>query len=396
MNTTFGAASADIVMLGTFGVWTRGTLQSRALPLARAIVTQTELKIAIVTTPWDDPGAAGTVETRDGVSIFNTTHCRPAQMPLAVLEQAHMLRRLRPKLVHVMKPKGFGGLTAHLRAALPGSAALVVDFDDWEGDGGWNEAGGYDPLARRLFAFQERQLVRRADQVTAASTLLEERARRFRGRSRAGSVTFLPNGLERGWYDHLRQAGRAHPESDSERSVLVYSRFAEFSTEWLRGFVAALDLAVDEPASLDFIGELDDRLLGGHDLTHLHIRSHGYLPRQDLPVALARATIAVFPYEDNLINRSKQSVKLLELMASGRAIVACDVGDIARIGRDALELSPSTSPASVALTAARLLSDTSRQRELGAKAQRVACNYWIDRQVETLLGVYRRAGLACR
>ncbi len=52
----------------------------------------------------------------------------------------------------------------------------------------------------------------------------------------------------------------------------------------------------------------------------------------------AHATVALYPYDDNLINRSKQSVKLLELMASGCAIVASDVGDIRRIGGKGLSV----------------------------------------------------------
>src|SRR5690606_40643975 len=64
---------ADIVMLGTFGVWTRGTLQSRALPFARAITASTGLDVAIVTTPWDAPDEIGRASCRERNEITRET-----------------------------------------------------------------------------------------------------------------------------------------------------------------------------------------------------------------------------------------------------------------------------------------------------------------------------------
>ncbi len=395
MKTTLLPGSTDIAMLGTFSVWTRGTLQSRALPLARSITSQTGLRVAIVTTPWDDPESAGKVESSDGVTIFNTQHIHPSKSPLAVAEQACLLRHLRPTLMHVMKPKGFGGLTAQLRTALPDRIPLVVDIDDWEGDGGWNDLGGYGLLSRRLFAYQERHLLRRAEQVTAASTLLEERARRIRCGLVQEGVTYLPNGLDPSWLLSLRQAGQVTSTSESKQSVLLYSRFAEFSVTWLRLFVSSLDRLVQEPTTFEVIGDFDMARLGRLEFQNITLRSHGYLRREQLPAALGKATIALFPYEDNLINRSKQSVKLLELMASGRPIVACDVGDIARIGGAAIEISSSPDAPTVAGCVAGLLRDDSRRQRLGREAGNRAGYYSIETLAQSLLGVYERAGLRC-
>ncbi|MCZ7673362.1 MAG: hypothetical protein M5U34_42740 [Chloroflexi bacterium] len=32
---------------------------------------------------------------------------------------------------------------------------LIVDSDDWEGWGGWNDRAPYSPLQKRFFAWQE-------------------------------------------------------------------------------------------------------------------------------------------------------------------------------------------------------------------------------------------------
>jgi glycosyltransferase involved in cell wall biosynthesis len=92
------------------------------------------------------------------------------QQTLALLQAT---LRQRPDVVHLFKPKGYAGLAAlalhHLRPALP----LVVDTDDWEGPGGWNDLLPYPSAAKRLFAWQERDLLRRADAITVASRALE-------------------------------------------------------------------------------------------------------------------------------------------------------------------------------------------------------------------------------
>lgn len=384
-------AAVDIVMLGSFGVWTRGTLQSRALPLARALSTATGLRFAIVTTPWDDPTQSGIRETIDGVAIYNTIATSQRQAVAVVREQLQLLRSLRPRLVHVMKPKAAAGMTADVLARAPGRPRLLVDYDDWEGDGGWNEHGGYPLLARRLFAYQEGRLIRAADGVTAASTLLEERARRLRGES-GDDVTFLPNGLAGSWMDALRDAAQQHGNHNAPR-LLLYSRFAEFTPDWLADVLNRIDLGLTGPIQLDILGDgagIQHALTG---LRRLMPRRHGFVARDTLPDHLGTATIALYPYDDNLINRSKQSVKLLELMASGCAIVASDVGDIRRIGGAATTIVKPGDAGAFAAAALELINAPTRAAALGRLARDRAQAFHIDRLAVSLQGVYQRHGL---
>src|SRR5262245_25446909 len=90
----------DVVMLGTFSTWKRGTLQARALPIARELTTR-GYKVAIVTTPWDQPTEAGVHERVGRVSIFNSESARPSSAFRAVAHQVAIARSLSPRLVHV-------------------------------------------------------------------------------------------------------------------------------------------------------------------------------------------------------------------------------------------------------------------------------------------------------
>ncbi|MEZ4522270.1 MAG: glycosyltransferase family 4 protein [Thermomicrobiales bacterium] len=379
-------------MLGSFGMWKRGTLQSRALPLARSIAARTGLGVAIVTTPWDDPSQAGASETIDGVAIYNTRFVQQVHTPLAVVQQLRILRTINPRVVHIMKPKAFAGLTASaLRRAMP-DRLVVVDHDDWEGDGGWNDVSGYNVAARRLFDFQERRLIASADAVTAASTLLEERAKRLRrGRSNRG-VVFLPNGLDNDWLARLGQPGAERNNYESPALVL-YSRFAEFSEKWLARMLIALDSVLAQPVVLHLIGRDEPDRPIFRDLQHIQPTWHGFATREAVPELLRRATVAIYPYEDNLINRSKQSVKLLELMASGCAVVASDVGDIKRVGGDTVIAVDGQDPRAFASAVVQILHNREGASHLGARARERAARFTVERMATRLLRLYESCGV---
>lgn len=377
------STTVDIVMLGSFGVWTRGTLQSRALPLARAVTNLTDLRLAIVTTPWDAPDQAGVCEQHDNVQIYNTSAVKQRQAFAITRQQISLVRRLRPSIIHVMKPKASAGMTADLLLRAGTSASVVIDYDDWEGDGGWNDRSAYPLPARRLFAYQEQQLLRAADAVTAASTLLEVRARRLRG-GPGHEVTFLPNGLGTDW---LKELSSLRKEITAPRLVL-YSRFAEFSAAWLATVLHTIDRRLQTPLELDIIGDSDHSRLQSSQFDQLRLVWHGFVPRPEIPGLLGTATIALYPYDDNLINQSKQSVKLLELMASGNAIVASDVGDIRRIAGNSVIAVRAGDAETFASEVVRLIENPGLARELSKRARQRVERFTMSRLAETLTSVY--------
>jgi glycosyltransferase involved in cell wall biosynthesis len=378
-------AHYDIVMLGTFAAWRLGTLQSRALPLA-AELTHRGVRCAIVTTPWDMPSERGVVDLLDGVTLINTRSA-PTRSPLsAVREQVALVRQLRPRAVHVFKPRGFAGFSGSLlHRRLP----VLVDSDDWEGDGGWNRIGSYGLMQRRVFDWQERTLLSNAHAVTAASSLLFRRATCIReGRG----VCLVPNGLTRAWFDTLasRQLTASSPARD--RTIVLYSRFAEFGSQWLPRFLRALDEHISAPTRVDLIGATNATPAS---TTRLDVRAHGYVERDQVPIRLGAASVAVFPYEPSLVSLSKQSVKLLELMSAGCALVASDVGDIPAVMDGTGIAVDGADPVAFARVAARLLDDRESAAALGTAAQqRVRRHFLIETAIaDRLLDAYRDAGV---
>src|SRR5262245_26678136 len=131
----------SICMLAPFGIRPKGTLAARMLPLAQALVRRGH-SVTIVAPPVQNPEDAGQRAAYGGVLVEHT-RLPGAPGPFAALEQAGLLlqaaRAVQPDLLHLFKPKGYGGLAVRVAAVLNPNLPLVIDTDDWEGQGGWND-----------------------------------------------------------------------------------------------------------------------------------------------------------------------------------------------------------------------------------------------------------------
>jgi len=382
--------TADIVMLGTFSAWNLGTIQARALPFAQALASH-GLRTTIVTTPWDAPNEAGTIDVRNRVTIINTDSVSTRLPFIAARQQAAWVHRLQPAGVHVLKPKGFGALTARL---IPADIPIVVDSDDWEGDGGWNDVAGYSWAQQRVFHVQELDLIRRCSAVTAASTLLQQRALQLRSDRMDGNVALIENGLSHQRAKELHQARTRPPSNISPPVIVLYSRFEEFPSSWLNEFCHALAEAVTEHVVVRVIGRdrIDNDPLAVVGSIELDIL--GYVASSAIPDLLGTATIAVYPYADSLITRSKQSVKLLELMAAGCPVIASDIGDVARTLAGAGRLQGGSNPVVFARCVAEELEKPESLDRMSEEAtSHVTSTYNFDSLGLRLLDVYASVGL---
>ncbi len=389
MRSATNKRHVDIVFAGTFAAWRLGTLQARALPFAREL-TARGIRCAIVTVPWDMPSESGVVDTVSKVEIVNTAATGVLSFPVAVSQMSRQIRALRPRAVHVYKPKGFGGLAGRI---LSHHAPLIIDSDDWEGDGGWNQHGGYSVFQRRLFDWQERTLLRSATAVTAASHLLRRRALALRD-SPSDSVAWVPNGLDKGWAQRISSARSDLPGSDLNTSTIVlYSRFAEFPDDWLPRYLTRLSAVLPRSArsTVLTVGESAQFRSG---FGNLDLHQLGYVAYERLPEILGRADIAIFPYTDSLIARSKNSVKLLELLAAGCAVIAPAIGDVPAVASDAACLIESSEPEAFAEASLKLHRSPQLVRRLSSAAQdRVVDHFTVAAITDRLIDSYRDAGV---
>jgi glycosyltransferase involved in cell wall biosynthesis len=403
----------DVVMVGPFGMRPRGTMRARALPMAKALAARGH-EVSILLPPWQNPEAAGERWREGGVRVENIP--LPPGIPglfhgATTLRLARRALAARPDVVHLFKPKAYSGLVHWLLARLPRGRRprLVVDTDDWEGPGGWNAMGDYTALERRFFTWQERWGLSHADAVTVASRTLESLV--WAMGVPPERVFYVPNGVT-----EAREAQRQEGESVVP-TMLLYTRFFEFpisrvldvlhlvrervpraqlmvvgkglfgEEEELFRLAAAAGLEVARVAGA---GEGKPRGLedGSQDVA---VRYVGWVDSERLPSIFARADVAIYPFDDTLVNRAKCAVKLGDLLAAGVPVVAEAVGQnqaYIRDGETGFLVGPGDVKAFANAVARLLESPALRRRVRRAAVEDVEERFSWGRLVETVERAY--------
>lgn len=324
-----------IVFLSPFGIRPKGTLIARLLPLAK------ELKafghdIAIIAPPYTNPEDSGKVEIVDDVLIHNVALGTGHKITATLQTSWRMLRAAlegKPDLIHLFKPKGYGGLAA-MRLVFQNilgskKTPLFVDTDDWEGRGGMNEIQPYSFLEKRMFDFQERWLPGKALGVTVASRTLQEQVV-GRGVLRE-KVLYLPNCVEPREKGDGLKVRACHQIGEKEPVVLLYTRFFEFSQERLHSVFHSI-VAEKPEVRLMVVGKgrhgEEDRLLqAARERGFIkNLLLVGWTEPEQISDYLAAADVAIYPLDDTLVNRAKCPAKLTEIMLAGCPVVADKVG----------------------------------------------------------------------
>jgi glycosyltransferase involved in cell wall biosynthesis len=319
-------AAMNIVMIGPFGLRPKGTMAVRALPLARALAGRGH-RVCVVMPPWSFPADSGQVFSAGDVQVINIALPRkvPGLWHLAVvwrLVRAALAQQ--PDLIHCFKPKAYSGVVALLiwlaqRLRLT-RVHLVVDTDDWEGYGGWNDIERYSHVQKAIFARQEHWGLRHAQALTVASRTLQSIV--WSLGVPPTRVFYIPNGA---W--SATTADSTTPRS----TILLYTRFFEFAVERAVAIIAGV-LREHPQARVVVVGA---GLFGEEERFMAQVTSAGlagsvtyagWVDASALPGYFAAAAVAIYPFDDTLINRTKCAVKLTDLLAAGVPVVADRVG----------------------------------------------------------------------
>ena len=346
----------------------------RALPLARVLVARGHA-VRMILPPWDYPQDAGCKMQAAGVEIENI------ELPTGVpgLFHVNTTRRLvqraldfQPDVIHCFKPKAYAGLAAwwlwQLKRMGRVKARLIVDTDDWEGAGGWNDLNSYSWAQKQLFAWQEQWGLTHNDGVTVASKTLQSIV--WSLGVKPDRVCYVPNGC-----CETQTALRPTTSNQQPATILLYTRFFEFRTdriiEVLRRVVEQIPTAKLVVVGKGFNGE-EDQLLAQAEAIGLRgsIEYAGWMDVAALPDYFAQASVAIHPFDDTLINRAKCSVKLIDLMSAGVPVVADAVGQNAEYIRhnETGVLVPSGDTAAMAQAVIDLWRDRERADRLGQAA----------------------------
>ena len=393
-----------IAMIGPFGLDPKGTMRVRALPLAKGLVARGHAAYMIMP-PWQSPEKAPCRWEDGGVALEYVPLGPAVPLVAQVATVIRLVRRVlawKPDVIHCWKPKAYAGLAAwvlwHMRRLGLFAGLLIVDEDDWEGPGGWNSLEPYSPLLQAFFAWQERWGIRHNDMLTVASRALETVV--WSHGVSPQKVRYLPNGfVERGRGQGATARGR-HGLGEAP-TVLLYTRFVEFDVARVVRVFAGIHEACPA-AHLLVVGkglhETDDTRFEAplrHERLEEWVRHAGWVAQGLLADYFAAATVALYPFDDTLVNRTKCAVKLVDLLAAGVPVVADAVGqnrEYVRHEQTGLLVDPAD-PSAMVQGAVRLLGDPQLASRLGgAAAAAMRTEFALPALVDSLLRAYSNGG----
>lgn len=332
-----------IVFIAPFGLKTKGTVAARILPIAHALVGKGH-HVRLIIPAWDDPPNSTNLRLKNPrlelngevELVFVPVGIKPLPLTIPLWLVAQTLT-YKPDIIHVFKSKAYSGLAALLLNLL--GREFVLDTDDWEGWGGYNDVNPYSFLQKQLFAWQERDLARRATGISVASRTLQSQAWGFGVKPE--QVVYLPNGISKAKYEIPPNSSKWREKlelSDDAIVLLAYTRFAEFKPSRLLDIVN-LVLTKLEPALAarirllvvggGFFGEEQafSQLVNGYGLAAKVVMT-GTVAPDDIAALLDCGDVALYPFDDNLINRARCSAKFLDLIRAGKPLVSETVGEL--------------------------------------------------------------------
>jgi glycosyltransferase involved in cell wall biosynthesis len=179
--------------------------------------------------------------------------------------------------------------------------------------------------------------------------------------------------------------------------ILLYTRFVEFQLDFLMTLISRVADYLPDARWL-VVGkgyfEEEKRLQEMAQARGLAGRLifTGWVPQTALPHYFAAANAAVYPYDDTLLNRTKCSIKLLDLLSAGVPVIASRVGqniEYISHGKTGL-LVPPHDVEKMAEALLLVLNNSGLQRTLGQEAaRRVNRTFRWETLVESVEDAYR-------
>jgi glycosyltransferase involved in cell wall biosynthesis len=396
-------ANMRVLFVCGFAWEPKGTVSARAFPLAAELVKR-GYEVTLLLTPYDNPSESGQKREFHGVRIVNVEVGEDLglrQIPFTVKRLCTAIREYSADIVHIFKPKGYAG-AACTWLFMSGFRSVVLDCDDWEGWGGWNDVKNYPWIVKEYIDRQEKWLMRRAPVVTTASRTLEHRAVKMR--ESPNGVFYIPNcggspdnvaAQEKA----LSMTGEQAKKSFGlpEAPVIFYSGHFEVRHE-IMFFCRAATLAARRfGATIVIVGDGPERPHMKEFFARqegVRVRFFPRLPYDQFVALIAASDIAAFPYPDGPIYQAKCSARIIDYMSMGKAIVSTSVGENNEYicNGDSGILTRPGEETEFAEELERLLADTEFRVQLGRKArQRVKEKFlWSGEPVETCLKAYQQ------
>ncbi|MFH1245499.1 MAG: glycosyltransferase family 4 protein [Candidatus Omnitrophota bacterium] len=298
-------------------------------------------------------------------------------------------------VVHFQKCHHYAAVPAVVAAYLS-AKPLHYDWDDWE-EKIWYESCGRGLHSRfigRSFQILERWLPVLADSVSCASSHLKDLTRQYGVKDEyifdspvgADLQRFKP-GLYGGWVR----------EKYDIRGPLVLYVGQLHGAQYVDLFLRAANIVGHEFPAVTFMvageGFLEGtlkRLAADLGIGNKVIFT-GAVPHQEIPSYIAAASICVAPFRDTQVTRCKSPLKIVEYLASGKPVVASNVGEVRKmVGGVGILVKPGEQHPLAEGILKLLKHETLREKISRLSRQRIENKYTWERTAASILSAYNK------
>jgi glycosyltransferase involved in cell wall biosynthesis len=215
-----------------------------------------------------------------------------------------------------------------------GKRAVVVDCDDWEGWGGWNDIKPYPWLVKEFIDRHERWMMRKAPALTVASRSLNRRVLEARGSE--NGVYYVPNGVPADTTSSIYATISSSSAADIKREfalpegvLILYSGHFEPAEDPMFLCRVSARVAQENRAALVLVGDGPEVQCVRNFFAQrpaARVRLFPRLPHTQFLQLVHACDIAAFPYPDNQVHRAKCSARIVDYMRMGKAVITSAVG----------------------------------------------------------------------
>ncbi|MDG6906108.1 MAG: glycosyltransferase [Nitrososphaerota archaeon] len=236
------------------------------------------------------------------------------------------------EVIHVNKAYPYTSTLLSVPKLLAGKA-IVIDWEDWDGIGGYINFAGKNLPSRFALGFFEEVVPKSCNAIVAVSKILANRAER-KGIPQ-DKIFYIPNGYDESLFDQKLSGDRVRKVLDigSRPTILLVSALHAYERENFKKIFDSLQyVAKQVPDVLLLIagqGEVDMILQYAQSLgIRENVMCLGFVPHAVIPEVIAAADVAIHVLNDNIYFRSSSPMVVPEYMAMGKAIVGSAVGEL--------------------------------------------------------------------
>ena len=275
-------------------------------------------------------------------------------------------------VIHFQKCFHYAALPA-LFASYFSNKPIHYDWDDWEYK--IYESGCPSKLIGYYLDLLERTIPKLADTTSVASSHLKKLALSLEVSNER--IVYAHVGADLELFNPQVDGSSIRDRYGISKHLVLYqgqlhgSQYAEL-------FINSAELILKSNENITFMV-----VGGGYDLNRLMnlVKSKGivdkviftgFVEHEEVPLYIAASDVVVACFEDNEITRCKSPLKIAEYMASGKAIVASDVGEVKNMAGEACLLTKPGDANSLAKGILTLLKNKNLRRSMGKQARKRA------------------------